>query len=193
MLEGIASGTMLEGAASATVIIALIGAFGYWIRGTPDRLLRRNEADASLRGDLLSRIAKLEEIQIIDRERHAKERKEDREECDRTTEELRQRIREQDKLIDGLQRQLIMFQVATGRALPLGDHSPEMQQMVASLSKLYGKENRRGNKSQTLKAAEETEQAAEVTHHAAEVTLEQVKQDEVVKDSPSGKKEEKRI
>ncbi len=149
----------------------LIGAFVWWIRGAPDRALRRNEGDASLRGDLLKRISTLEETQSEDRKIHAEERRADRESCDKTTEELRQRIREQDKLIDGLQRQLIMFQVASGRALPLGERSPEIERMLSTLGPLFAPDERKSN---TLRSAEET-------FHAAEVTVEQVKQGEAKK------------
>jgi hypothetical protein len=140
----------------------------------------RNEADVSLRGDLLKRIGTLEIQQIEDRKLHAEQRESDRRDCQKETDSLRQRIREQDKLIDGLQRQLIMFQVATGRALPMGTISPEIEKMISTLSPLFESEE---EKSDALRAAEETHSHAEETKHAARVAVEQIKQDEL---SPKG-------
>ncbi len=168
MLElfGFQLGTVFQG---GTLLVVIGGMCIWWIRGAPDRAHRRNEGDASLRGDLLDRISKLESLQISDRERHERERSADRDACEKQTEELRQRIREQDKLIDGLQRQIIMFQVAAGRALPLTERSPEIEKMLASLSALCGATDQ--PKTETLKSVEETERVAHVA-------VEQVKQDE---------------
>lgn len=159
-------------AANIGSFVVLAGIFGFCVRvyiaGAPARAVAKNEGDASLRKSLMERIDKLEETQVTDRDRHADERRKDREECDIRNKELEDRIRKQNETIDGLQRQLIMFQVASARALPLGAPSPEMEAMLASLGVLYAAPS---EKSDTLKAAEET-------RHAADVTVEQVHQDE---------------
>ncbi len=162
-------GTPFQGATFATVIVAFLTYLGLRFKHGPDHTRAENERDSSLRGDLLNRIAVLEDNQISDRAEHAEARSKDRAACDAVTDELRQRIREQDKIIDGLQRHLIMFQVASGRALPLGEQSPEMEAMITSLSSIYGLKDTPD--SETMKAAKET-------RHAADVTVEQIKQDE---------------
>jgi hypothetical protein len=169
MLGAALTGSAAQWTLVGIAITSFFTALGIWFKYGPDRTARRNEGDASLRSDLLSRISKLEEIQISDRATHAEERRLDRVLCDETTDELRQRIREQDKLIDGLQRQLIMFQVASGRALPLGQNSPEIEAMFSSLEGLYGN-------SATLKS--DTLHSAEKTRDAATATVVQIKKDE---------------
>lgn len=114
-----------------TIVIA-------WFRLKPLMRKLQNEADGSLRGDLLKRIGALELQQVEDRRAFNEQREADRRACQDETEKLVTRIREQDRLIDGLQRQLIMFQLATGRALPPEVLSPQIQQMLETLGPLYG-------------------------------------------------------
>jgi hypothetical protein len=123
--------------AGAGIWIIIGGLITAWFKFKPLMARLRNEADGSLRGDLLKRISALELQQVEDRKAHALEREKDRRDCQQETEKLNQRIREQDKLIDGLQRSLIMFQLASGRALPPEMRSPEIDRMMEALGPIF--------------------------------------------------------
>lgn len=122
----------------------------WWIRGIPERRRAKDDGEGSLRRDLLKRIDALEAQQAQDRHEHAEQREADRKACQdelnelrhesneqrRESNELRQQIREQEKLIDGLQRQLILYQIAAGRAVP---PSAEIDDMIKALGPILEK------------------------------------------------------
>jgi septal ring factor EnvC (AmiA/AmiB activator) len=98
------------------------------------------DGDTSLRQDLLKRVEFLEEQRETDRKECVEAQDKLRRENAEETDKLHQRIREQEKVIDGLQRQLIMFQITVAEALPPERRSPEIADMIRRLGPLMGKD-----------------------------------------------------
>jgi hypothetical protein len=101
--------------------VALVTLIKVW----PILSKNKYEADGSLRADLLKRVSQLESDAV-----------QARKDCIEEQEKLHQRIREQDKIIDGLQRQIILFQITVGQALPPDQRSPAINGMLDQLMKL---------------------------------------------------------
>lgn len=107
----------------------------WWIRGIPERRRARDEGDNSLRKDLLGRIETLERERALDR----RDRERERRECNDEQDRLRQLIRDQEKAIDGLQRQFILFQLTVGQAIPPDKMTPEIKAMIGRLGPILRK------------------------------------------------------
>lgn len=103
----------------ATVLVALIRAWPAIKQRVNEA--RRDELDANskLRGDLLGRIASLEAAAI---QRDAA-MLEERRRCD-------EKLRDMQEKLDGLLSQFIQFQLSTARAIPPGNRTPEIDNML---------------------------------------------------------------
>lgn len=118
MIDPQAVGTIPQWGTLGAVAVAIIAAW----KGL---IFRRADSDDSMRKDLLSRINQLETKML-----------EDRKACIEEQKFLQERIREQDSIIAGLQRQFIAAQVAWAQAIPPGSLTPAIEDMVRQLRDL---------------------------------------------------------
>jgi hypothetical protein len=107
------------------VLVALIGAIVWWIRGMPERIRARMESDASLRRDLMEKINHLE-----------LQRLEDRKQCHAEQQELRDQLEEMQKRFDSVVRQFITYQLTVAQAIPPEAKSVHIARMLESLEPL---------------------------------------------------------
>jgi hypothetical protein len=123
----------IGGAGIWTLVVGLVYA---WFRFRPIMRKLQIEEDSSLRETLMKRVQTLEESMVTQRKECQEEQEKLRKEYQLEQEELHQRIREQDKIIDGLQRQIIMFQITVGQALPPDQRSDAVNVMLDNLIRM---------------------------------------------------------
>ncbi len=134
------------------IITGVIGMATLWIKIRPAMQRIKMEGDASLRTQLLERIGNLEKLAGEQSQRHseiiAKIKYEHSEEIASVRKELREQHRSCEEenrdlrnQITGLQRQMILWQMTTGQAMPL-HISPEQQKTIDKILAAMGNPDR---------------------------------------------------